>query len=126
MDFNDVIAYTLRAGVLVSVGLLLLGFILLVADKGAGHFSMAQIVSASSQINSSYITTSELIEGTLSLNPISIMFVGLIILIATPVMRVVLGLAQFIKERDYLYSAITAIVFFNLIFAIFILPHILR
>jgi uncharacterized membrane protein len=38
---------------------------------------------------------------------------------------VVLGIAQFAKERNKLYTVITVIVLFNLMFAIFILPVIL-
>ncbi|MDP8023101.1 MAG: DUF1634 domain-containing protein [Nitrososphaeria archaeon] len=126
MDFNDVIAYTLRAGVLISAALLILGFVLLTFKGKAGYYSINEIASTASMINSSYFNANTIITGTMTLNPVAIIFLGLVILIATPVLRVALGLAQFIKEKDYIYSIITAIVLFNLIFAIFILPSLIR
>ncbi|MFP3224730.1 MAG: DUF1634 domain-containing protein [Nitrososphaeria archaeon] len=126
MDFNDVIAYSLRAGVLISAALLFIGFMLLIIEGRAGYYSISQVTSTASLINSSYFNANTLIKGTMSMNPIAIMFLGLVVLIATPVLRVVLGLAQFIREKDYIYSAITAVVLFNLLFAIFILPSLLH
>lgn len=126
MDFNDVIAYSLRAGVLISAALLFIGFMLLIIEGRAGYYSISQVTSTASLINSSYFNANTLIKGTMSMNPIAIMFLGLVLLIATPVLRVVLGLAQFIREKDYIYSAITAVVLFNLLFAIFILPSLLH
>ncbi len=126
MDFNDVIAYALRAGVLISAALLFLGFALLIAKGKAGYYSVNEITSTASMINSSYFNANTIIEGIVTMNPLAIMFLGLVVLIATPVLRVALGLAQFIKEKDYIYSIITAIVLFNLIFAIFILPKIMH
>ncbi len=126
MDFNDAIAYALRAGVIVSAALLFIGFLLLMIKGKAGYYSINEIASTASVVNSSYYSANTLIKGTLSFDPIAIMFLGLVILIATPVIRVVLGIAQFIKEKDWIYTVITLIVFFNLIFAIFILPSILH
>jgi Predicted membrane protein len=126
MDFNDVIAYSLRVGVLISAALLFIGFMLLLIEGKAGYYSINQIASTASMINSSYFNANTLIKGTVSMNPVAIMFLGLVVLIATPVLRVALGLAQFIREKDYIYSTITAIVLFNLLFAIFILPSFLH
>ncbi|NAY82330.1 MAG: DUF1634 domain-containing protein [Thaumarchaeota archaeon] len=126
MDFNNVIAYSLRAGVLISAALLFIGFMLLIIEGRAGYYSISQVTSIASLINSSYFNANTLIKGTMSMNPIAIMFLGLVVLIATPVLRVVLGLAQFIREKDYIYSAITAVVLFNLLFAVFILPSLLH
>lgn len=126
MDFNDVIAYTLRIGVLISAALLILGFVLLVVSGKSGYYSINEIASTASMVNSSYFNANTIITGTITLNPVAIMFLGLVVLIATPVLRVALGLAQFIKEKDYIYSIITAIVLFNLLFAIFILPSLIH
>ncbi len=126
MDFNDVIAYTLRAGVLISAALLFIGFLMLVIKGRSGYYSIDEIASTASMINSSYFNANTIIKGTITLNPVAIIFLGLVVLIATPVLRVALGLAQFIKEKDYIYSIITAIVLFNLVFAIFILPSLLH
>jgi uncharacterized membrane protein len=48
------------------------------------------------------------------------------VLIATPVLRVALGIASFAMEKDWLYVFITTVVFINLMLAIFILPSIMH
>jgi uncharacterized membrane protein len=48
------------------------------------------------------------------------------VLIATPVLRVALGIASFAMERDWLYVAITIVVFINLMLAIFVIPALLH
>ncbi|MGC8569057.1 MAG: DUF1634 domain-containing protein [Nitrososphaeria archaeon] len=126
MDFNDAIAYALRGGVILSAALLLLGLALLVINGRSGQYTVSQIASTASLVNSSYFNARAIITGVQTMNPVSIMFLGLVVLIATPIVRVVLGIAQFMKEKDWLYTAITLIVFFNLIFAIFILPSVLH
>jgi uncharacterized membrane protein len=84
MDFNDVIAYSLRTGVLISAALLFIGFMLLIIEGKAGYYSISQVTSTASLINSSYFNANTLIKGTMSMNPIAIMFLGLVVLIATP------------------------------------------
>ena len=47
---------------------------------------------------------------------------GIIILIATPITRVLLSIFGFLFERNWLYVAITIIVFLDLMVAIFVIP----
>ncbi|WP_243679233.1 DUF1634 domain-containing protein [Vulcanisaeta distributa] len=62
-----------------------------------------------------------------NLDPLSFIILGLMVLIATPpVLRVALGVASFAMERDWLYVFITAVVFMNLMLAIFVLPSIMH
>jgi uncharacterized membrane protein len=56
---------------------------------------------------------------------IELTYAGVIILIATPVTRVAMSIALFSKSRNWLYVAITTVVFINLMIAIFLLPLIL-
>ncbi len=124
MQFEDVIGYTLRAGVLISAVLLIAGIALLIAQ---GRTEVVQaLVSPHSLINSSTISFGKITAGLSSFNGLDLIYLGLIVLIATPVSRVVLGIAQFAREKDVLYTVITIIVLFNLMFAIFILPYIIR
>jgi len=123
MDFNDIIGYSLRIGVLISAALLVFGILLLFINNGSNGLSLSQITALKSPINSSIITPAGVVEGVQTLNPISIIFLGLMVLIATPVLRIVLGIMDFAKQRDALYTIITVIVLFNVIFAIAILPY---
>jgi len=66
----------------------------------------------------SYINASSLTN----LNGLAFILLGLIVLMATPILRVAIGIAQFAHERNWLYTFITAIVFMNLMLAIFVIP----
>lgn len=48
--------------------------------------------------------------------------IGLLVLISTPILRVMLGLAIFVLEKDKIYILITSLVIFNLLFALLFLP----
>jgi uncharacterized membrane protein len=54
-------------------------------------------------------------QGVAALKPYAIILTGLFILILTPVFRVGVSIIVFLKEKDYLYVKITAIVFTILI-----------
>ena len=125
MDFNDVIAYALRIGVIISAVLIIIGVALLFARGDSNGYTLNQIARPNSIVNSSLFQPSEVISGVPSLRPLDFIYLGLMVLIATPVVRVILGIVQFALERNKLYVVITAIVLFNLMFAIFILPIIL-
>lgn len=56
-----------------------------------------------------------IIEGIINLNGASIIQLGVITLIATPVIRVAVSIFTFAYERDLLYVIITLIVFFIII-----------
>ena len=49
-------------------------------------------------------------SGLLALKPYSIIVLGLLVLIAIPVMRVAVSVVAFVMERDWLYVWITAFV----------------
>lgn len=51
-----------------------------------------------------------ILEGAFSGNSESLIQLGVIALLLTPIMRVVLSLFDFLKQRDWLYVAITAFV----------------
>jgi uncharacterized membrane protein len=55
-------------------------------------------------------TLGDVFGGVLSLKPYSIIVLGLLVLIAIPVMRVTVSVFAFAWERDWLYVAITAFV----------------
>ena len=55
-------------------------------------------------------TFSGIFEGALAGNSESLIQLGVIALLLTPIMRVVLSLFDFLKQRDWLYVAITAFV----------------
>ncbi|MBW9141588.1 MAG: DUF1634 domain-containing protein [Candidatus Aramenus sp.] len=122
MDFNDLIGNALRIGVIISSVFIILGSVLLFVVGHSNGYTLSQISSPESVVNTSEFPPIQVTKGVEDLQPLDLIFLGLMILIATPVVRVVLGIAQFASERNKLYTIITAIVFFNLMLAIFILP----
>lgn len=89
------IGYILRIGVIVSAVIILIGMVLLFFQP------------TTNQVPSSL----ELIfNGILQLNGEAYIMLGLFCLILTPVLRVVVSIFAFAKEKDYLYVIITLIV----------------
>lgn len=125
MDFNDIIGYALRIGVIISAIIILLGVGILFLRDSSNGFTISQIAAPNSIVNSSLFKPDEVFSGIPKLDALDFVYLGLMVLIATPVIRVLLGILQFATERNKLYTIITAIVFFNLMFAIFILPIII-
>jgi uncharacterized membrane protein len=60
-------------------------------------------------------------EGLLSLRPQAIAQLGLVVLVATPILRVLTSLVAFAMERDRLYVMITAVVLAILLGAVFLI-----
>lgn len=60
----------------------------------------------------------EIIRDAVSLHPLGLIQLGLILLIATPVARVVFSVVGFAMERDWMYVAITLIVLATLLYSL--------
>jgi uncharacterized membrane protein len=60
-------------------------------------------------------------DALLALQPLAIAQLGLLVLIATPVLRVAISLLSFAAERDWLYVAITGVVLAILLVSLFAL-----
>ena len=105
LDLNKVVSYSLRVGVLVSAVLSLLGLVL----WGARGFSVLQpaIVGISGIVNTA-----------LSGNETGIIYLGVVILIATPIFRVAISSLYFASEKDRKYVVITLVVLAMLGFAL--------
>ncbi|WP_240931327.1 DUF1634 domain-containing protein [Acidianus sulfidivorans] len=114
---NDVIGYALRIGVIISVVVIIAGFILAIPNPNFYEYE-----SPHSLFNTSVIKPEQVLKGSIKGNGIDLILLGLIILIATPVLRVILGILQFALEKNKIYVIITCIVLFNLLLAIFVIP----
>ncbi|HZY95244.1 MAG TPA: DUF1634 domain-containing protein [Candidatus Bathyarchaeia archaeon] len=110
MDLNRIVSYSLRLGVVVSAALCLLG-ILLWATRGfadVGSSTGRSLLSVFAQAARGDI--------------VGIVYLGVIVLVATPVLRVAISSAYFALARDLHYLAITLVVLAMMIFAIFLIP----
>ena len=112
--FTVVISRVLRLGVSVAAVLITTRFIgsFLVGWEGSLRGVGPGIVAPTS--------FTQLWTGLLELRPIAITQLGLLVLIATPVVRVAVSVVGFSRERDALYVAITLAVLAILLASLFL------
>ncbi len=107
MDLNRIIAYSLRIGVLIGVSLAIAGLTI-----SANHgFSSSDALNNFNIIN----VPASAVAGNAS----GIAYLGILILIVTPILRVSLSVLYFGIEKDRKYVIITIVVLGMLLFALF-------
>ncbi len=114
------IAQLLRIGVLLSFVILAIGIgaVLLTGQTGYDQIHLDDLQSIIQYTGKHpYFpnTLGDIVAGILMLKPYGIIALGLVILIAIPVMRVAISVIAFAMEHDWLYVAITAFVLTMLI-----------
>lgn len=104
---QTIIGRILQVGVIFSAIVMLIGLVLF-------------LVSGQSGYSGSYVPRRMglILQGTWQLKPYAIMMLGVYCLILTPVLRVVVSIYAFYKERDRLYVAITTLVLAILLVAL--------
>jgi uncharacterized membrane protein len=110
--FTRIVSYVLLTGVTISAALIGLGFVAaLMVGWGGQDVDPTTIDPAD---------FSALPERLRALQPLAITQLGLLVLIATPVVRVAFSVAGFALERDRLYVAITLAVLAVLLGSLFL------
>lgn len=104
----------LRVGVLVAAGFVLLGGILFVAQHGGDRPDYSRFGGEPEDLKN----VSGVMRAALALHPRGLIQFGLLILLATPVVRVAVSLVTFLRERDRLYAALTACVLLILLLSL--------
>ena len=107
---EQTISIVLRVGVIVSGAVILLGLVLSLIpsmDKGSGVTIHQLLDNGGTRVS---VTPSSILEGLKSFDPISIIQLGLLLLILTPIVRVAMTLMLFIKQADLIFVTITGIV----------------
>jgi uncharacterized membrane protein len=110
-DMQAVIGWVLRAGVFISMSIVFLGGVLYLYRHGHTTADYHEFKGIPDFIHS----VPGVINGILTFRGRAIIQAGIILLIATPVIRVVFSAIGFILEKDYLYTGITLIVLFIII-----------
>lgn len=122
---NDVLGNVLRLGVIASAIVIALGFLLLIARYSTSAVSsFIQYHSGTAPHGDFNVSLYSVGSGLFSLNPYSIIELGLLILLATPVSRVFLSIVLFQVEGDRRYVYVTLAVFLILLFSMLITPFI--
>lgn len=104
----------LRIGVILAASVAVIGGIFYLLAYGTTVASYHVFRGEPDDLRS----VSSVVRDAFHLRPRSVVQLGLLILIATPVARVALSLVAFVKQRDRMYVAITAVVLALLIYGL--------
>jgi uncharacterized membrane protein len=119
---EQIVGNLLRVGVITAGLVVLLGGLLFLVQEGRTpttdgakhdyrHFSK--------EVPKELSSLSEIVQGALAGDGEDVIQFGLLLLIATPVARVVFTVFAFLLQRDYLYVGITLIVLAVLLYSLF-------
>jgi len=114
VNIEHMVSVVLRAGVLISAGVVLVGGMYYLARHGA------EVVDYHAFHGQPRIdrVVGEIVKGAIGLRARSIIQLGILLLIATPIARVAFSLVGFAMERDRTYVAVTAIVLAVLLYGL--------
>lgn len=110
MNIQILISRTLRIGVSVACVIAAIGGAIYLWKHGAETMPDYTGFSYDEAHPQEYTTLSGIWAGICAMNAQSWIQMGVISLLLTPILRVALSLVDFIKEHDWIYAAITAIV----------------
>lgn len=121
MSWNDKrieswVGIMLRTGVLVAAAIVLTGGILYLAHHGGNPRNDYQHFRGEP---AQYTSLGAVVRDISLRDPRSIIMLGLLILVATPVARVGMCVAGFLLERDRMYVVVSAVVLVILLYSLF-------
>lgn len=110
-DIQLLIARTLRWGVGIACALAVVGGAMFLWQHGGEPMKDYTHFPADAESSRTAYTTLEgIFSGVMGLTAVGWIQLGVVVLLLTPMMRVALSLVDFVKERDWLYAFITAVV----------------
>jgi uncharacterized membrane protein len=110
-----VVGNLLRAGVLLSAAVVVIGAVVYLTRHGHSPMEFQVFRGEPADLRSIW----GILHSAFSLRGRGIIQLGLLLLIATPVARVAFSVFGFAKERDYMYVTFTATVFLILLYSMF-------
>ena len=115
-----VISTILRAGVLASLAVILLGTVVSFVHHPGYLRSTVDLPALTTPGRASPRTLHEIVVGIAAGRGQAFVMAGLLLLIATPVLRVAVSVVAFLYEKDRVFAVITAIVLLLLILSFFL------
>lgn len=106
-----IIGWVLRVGVLISMLIVFIGGCFYLYRHGSAIADYHEFKGVPDFIRS----TKGILNGVITFRGRAIIQFGIILLIATPVVRVLFSALGFILEKDHLYTAITFVVLFIIV-----------
>lgn len=108
-DIEKIIGKIMQIGVLIAAAVIVIGILDLLITGSTGY-----------PVGVHPHAPGTILQGVMQFKAYAIMMLGIFLLILTPVLRVVVSIYAFIKEKDRLYTWITTIVLIILIIAMVI------
>ncbi len=111
-----VIGHTLRIGVVTAATIVLIGGVYYLIEHGlaAPHYHTFRAATMPSD------NLAGVVRNIRALSSYGVIQLGLLVLIATPILRVILSVIAFALERDALYVAATLMVLMVLLYSLFV------
>jgi uncharacterized membrane protein len=113
-DIEQLVGRMLRYGVITASTIVLLGGVIFLVQHGQASMPSYRHFTGES---AGYTTFEGILQGTLDLNAKGIIQFGVMVLIATPISRIIFSLIGFALEKDKLYVVITLIVLCVMLFS---------
>ena len=114
-DIEIILGTLLRTGVLLSAGVVILGGILYLFQFGTRIPHYHTFRGEALELRN----VKMIFQGVAAFHSLSIIQMGLLVLIATPVARIIFSMISFTFEKDFLYVMITLFVLFIIAFSLF-------
>jgi uncharacterized membrane protein len=105
-DMQAVIGWVLRAGVFMSMLVVFMGGVIYLYRHGQSVADYHEFKGVPDFVRNPLA----IVNGIMDIKGRAIIQAGIILLIATPIIRVIFSAIGFILEKDHLYTAITCIV----------------
>ena len=118
-DLNDAISRILRYGTALSAAVVAAGLAIVLFAPPPGTPGTLQGTLAAN-FGRPTLSPSALLAGVAAGNAVSVLELGALILLATPIARVAASVLLFVNEKDRLYAGITLMVLAMLLLAIFV------
>ena len=115
---DKIVSVVLRTGVILAAALVLVGGIAFLASSRSAGSRLPEVPRRSPRRSPA---SAEFVHGATHLDPLYMIQLGLLMLIATPVVRVITCVAGFALERDWMYAVVSLIVLAFLLASITIL-----
>src|SRR6476661_3120349 len=105
-DVQIILGTLLRVGVIISASIVLIGGIIFLTSQSHQTISFAEFNADQTKFSS----ISNIISGLKTFDGLAIIQFGVLLLIFTPIARIVFSIFSFLMEKDYMYVIIGLIV----------------
>jgi len=106
----------LKSGVVVAACVTAAGGLALLLQRGGGTVDYHRFRGEPAELRGIV----SVVTASLRLQVAAVIQLGIVLLLATPVARVLLSLVEFILRRDHLYTTITSVVLVLLLYGLFL------